>query len=123
MRHARKWESIAHKPDKKKSIKLSLWKAQTLHLLDKELLGYLDMFKELKEMIFKELMKSMRMMSHQIEKAVKWEKLKEEEEREKGKKEKKEKGTRRKKKKKIEILELKRTITENKSSLEGLVMS
>ena len=53
------------------SVKCSLWKAQTLQLLDKDLLRYIDMFKERKKMMFKELIRSMKMICNQIEKAEK----------------------------------------------------
>ena len=62
IRHSRKQKYCPKIDKKKKSIKLSLWKAQTLHLLDKYLLRYFGMFKELKESMFNELIKRIRII-------------------------------------------------------------
>ena len=69
MRHVRKQALPINYTQQ--SVRRSLWKAQTLQLLDKDLLRYIDMFKEQKKMMFKELIRSMKMICNQIETTVK----------------------------------------------------
>lgn len=63
MRHTKKQESIAHKQEKKKSTATVLEETQILDSLDK----YFKYVQIIKWNIYKELKKSLRMLSPQIE--------------------------------------------------------
>lgn len=69
MRHAKKQESMAYVQGEKQSIKTVTERPQASDLLrEKDFKSpIINMFKELREIIFKEIKENMRMISHQVE--------------------------------------------------------